>query len=82
VDGYLLDTSVLSIYLYPKHPFHAEKSKALNDLPATAPRYISAVALAELTFGAELATAIGKGDLPMLKEMIRQARSYAVLDLT
>ena len=47
----------------------------LNDLrTADAPRYVSVVALGELTFGADLAAAIGKGDAPALREIIRQAR--------
>jgi predicted nucleic acid-binding protein len=82
VDAFLLDTTILSIYLDPAHQFHAEKSRALDALPAAAPRYISAVALGELTFGADLAAAVGKGDVPALREMIRKARVYAVLDLT
>lgn len=64
------------------HPHHAEKILALEVLPTAAPRYISAVALAELTFGVELAVAIGKGDMPALREIVQQARAHAVLDLT
>jgi tRNA(fMet)-specific endonuclease VapC len=82
VDGYLLDTTALSIYLDPTHRFHDEKKGALDALPTAAPRYISVVALAELMFGADLAGAIGRGDLPALRRMIDQARAYAVLDLS
>lgn len=82
MEAYLLDTTILSIYLDPTHHFHAEKRRALDGLPTTVPRYISAVALAELTFGADLAVAIGKGDVPTLREIIWQAHTYAVLDLT
>jgi predicted nucleic acid-binding protein len=82
VDGYLLDTTTLSIYLYPTHQFHDEKKEALDALPADAPRYISVVALAELMFGVNLAEAIGRGDLPALRRMIERARAYAVLDLS
>ncbi len=82
MDGYLLDTTALSVYLDPTHRFHDEKKGALDVLPADAPRYISAVALAELLFGADLAAAIGRGDLPALRQMIDQARAYAVLDLS
>jgi predicted nucleic acid-binding protein len=82
VDAFLLDTTILSIYLDPTHQFHAEKSRALDALPAAVPRYISAVALAELTFGADLAAAIGKSDVPALRGMIRKAHGYAVLDIT
>jgi predicted nucleic acid-binding protein len=82
VDGYLFDTTALSIYLDSTHQFHAEKKEALDALPADASRYISAVALAELMFGVDLAGAIGRGDLPALRRMIDQARAYAVLDLS
>ena len=82
MDAFLLDTTVLSIYLDPTHHLNAEKSRALEALPADAPRYVSAVALAELTFGADLAAALGKGDVPTLREKIREARRYAVLDIT
>lgn len=82
MDAYLLDTTILSAYLDASHMFHSERRRAVDALPAEAPRYISVVALAELTFGADLAAALGKGDAPALREMIRQARNYAVLDLT
>ena len=82
MDAFLLDTTILSIYLDPTHKFHAEKSRALDALPAVAPRYISAVALAELIFGADLAALIGRGDVPAFREMIRETRRYAVLDIT
>ncbi|MCI0430085.1 MAG: PIN domain-containing protein [Rhodospirillales bacterium] len=82
MDAFLLDTTVLTICLDPTHQFHVEKSRALNALPADAPRYVSVVALAELAFGAELAITIGKGDSPALREKIRKARDHAVLDIT
>ncbi|MER9944238.1 PIN domain-containing protein [Mesorhizobium sp. M0092] len=82
MDAYLFDTTVLSIYLDPTHPHHAEKGQSLAALPVDSPRFISAIALAELGFGAKLAAAIGKGNLPTLEAMIVRARSYAVLDVT
>lgn len=82
MDAYLFDTTILSIYLDPTHPHHAEKSQSLAALPADSPRFISTVALAELGFGARLASAIGRGNLPALEAMIVRARSHAVLDIT
>lgn len=82
MDAYLFDTTVLSAYLDPTHRFHSERRRALDALPGQSTRYVSVVALAELTFGADLAAALGKGDAPALRKMIRQARAYAVLDLT
>ncbi len=54
---------------------------ALDALSEAPPYYISAVALAELTFEADLAAATGKADEPALRKMIRKARDYAVLDI-
>ncbi|MBU0723333.1 MAG: PIN domain-containing protein [Alphaproteobacteria bacterium] len=82
MDAYLLDTTILSIYLDPGHPHHAEKSHSLAALPAESPRFISAVALGELGFGVKLAAVIGKGNLPALEEMLVQARSHAVIDIS
>lgn len=82
MDAYLLDTTILSIYLDPTHPHYAEKSQSLAALPADSPRFVSAVALAELGFGTKLAAAIGKGNLPALEAMLVQASSHAVIDIT
>jgi tRNA(fMet)-specific endonuclease VapC len=71
VDGYLLDTSILSVYLDPTHQFHGEKKQSIDALPEAAPRYVSVIALAELMFGADLAAELGKGDAPTLREKIK-----------
>lgn len=54
----------------------------VDALDPGAPRYVSAVSLAELTFGANLAEAFGMGDLPVLRAIVRQGQAYNVLDLT
>ncbi len=77
-----MDTTVLSIYLDPTHPHHADKGQSLAALPVDNPRFISAVALAELGFGTKLAEVMGKGNLLALKAMIARARAYSVLDIT
>lgn len=82
VTPYLLDTTILSIYLDANHPHHAQKMAALNALPIQAPRYVSVVGLAELSFGIRLAETLGKADLQSLKEIIRRARNHALLDVT
>lgn len=82
MDAYLFDTSVLSIYLDPNHPHHVTKGQSLAALPTDNPRFISAVALAELGFGTNLAALLGKGNLAKLEAMLVQARTYAVLDIT
>jgi hypothetical protein len=40
------------------------------------------VTLAELSFGAELPLALGKGDSPTLRKIIADARAHAILDLS
>ncbi|MEO9491280.1 MAG: hypothetical protein ABJG26_06605, partial [Marinomonas sp.] len=82
MDAYLLDTTVLSIYLDPNHLHHVAKSQSLAALPTDSPRFVSAVALAELGFGTNLAALLGKGNLTTLDAMLVQARAYAVLDIT
>ncbi|WP_064713519.1 PIN domain-containing protein [Rhizobium bangladeshense] len=82
MDAYLLDTTVLSIYLDPSHPHHLAKGQSLAALPTQSPQFVSAVALAELGFGTSLAGLLGKGNLATLNAMLVQARTYAVLDIT
>lgn len=82
MDAYLLDTTVLSIYLDPNHPQHVAKGQSLAGLPTQSPQFVSAVALAELGFGTSLAGLLGKGNLVTLSAMLTQARTYAVLDIT
>ena len=81
MDAYLFDTTVLSIYLDPKHPHHVTKGQSLTALPSESPRYVSAIALGELSFGTNLASRLGKGNLTELESMLAQARSYAVLEV-
>jgi tRNA(fMet)-specific endonuclease VapC len=82
VDGFLLDTTVLSAYLDPTHRNQADIRRAVDVLDPGAPRYVSAVSLAELNFGASLAAAFGMGDLPVLQAIVRQAQAYNVLEIT
>lgn len=82
MDAYLLDTTVLSVYLDPNHPHHVAKGQSLAALPTQSPRFVSAVALAELGFGINLAGLLRKGTLTALNAMLFQAQTYAVLDIT
>lgn len=82
MDAYLLDTTVLSIYLDPNHPHHLAKGQSLAAMPTQSPRFVSPVALAELGFGTHLAGLLGKGNLETLNAILVKARAYAVLDIT
>lgn len=80
--AYLYDTTVLSIYLDPDHPQHVLKLPSLQALHPESPKYVSAVAIAELKFGAELAYRMGGGRLPVIDSIIDTAKSHAILDIT
>ena len=82
MDSYLLDTTVLSISLDPSDARHLDVVKSLGSIPASSEQYISAVALAELSFGIKLASALNKGMSPVLSSIISKAREYAVLDIS
>lgn len=82
MDGYLIDTSILSAYLDRAHSSHGLTTTAVNALPSGSPLYVSVIALAELTFGVELPVALGKGDLPTLRKIIAAASTYAVIEIS
>jgi tRNA(fMet)-specific endonuclease VapC len=82
VDGYLIDTSILSAHLDPAHPSHERITVSVDGLPSDSPLYVSVVALAELTFGVELPIALGKGDLPTLRKIVAEARKYAIIEVS
>jgi predicted nucleic acid-binding protein len=82
VDSYLLDTTVLSISLDSSDPRHFDVVQSLSAIPPTSDQYISAVALAELAFGVNLASALNKGSSPVLSSIILKARKFAVLDIS
>lgn len=82
MTSFLFDTTILSILLDPQHKDHAAKKPAIDQLPRSAHRFVSVVALAELSFGASLVTKLGKGDLVKLTEVIRQASAYPLLEIS
>lgn len=82
MPAYLLETTVLTISLDAGHARHQDIIQALAAFPQNSVRFVSVVGLAELAFGAELATRIGNGDVKMLREKVRSAHAYAVLDVT
>lgn len=79
MGGYIFDTSVLTVLLDPRHPNHEEKRSAVDALAT--PQYISVVAIAELSFGAHLAAAIGRSDPAVLRAKIARAKTYNILDV-
>ena len=82
MDGYILDTSVISARLDPSHHRHSDVRAAIEALDQDSAQFVSTMSLAELTFGVLMAEAFGKASLPALQQMLIEARAYAVLDVT
>ena len=73
--GYILDTSVLSVYLAPTHQRHAQIFSKITLLEQTQTLYLSAIVLAELQYGLQMAQAFQPSRLPALTAMLNQARN-------
>lgn len=82
MNDYLLDTVVISALLEPKHKFHESAKAAIAAIPAQATQYISAVSLAELSFGAKLHEASGGMSLEKLTKIIADAATYDILEIS
>jgi tRNA(fMet)-specific endonuclease VapC len=82
VDGYLLETSAVSALLDAGHPKHTAATDAIGGLTPAAPKYVSVIALAELTFGRLLFEATTGAPSPALLRIIEHTRVYASLDIT
>ena len=82
MDGYILDTSVLSAYLDVSHQRHFVVQEALQDLEQRSTVYLSTISLAELEFGVRMARFFGGTSLPNLERMLVAARSYPTLGLS
>lgn len=81
MTGYIYDTSVLSVLLDAAHPRHADIARAVAALPEDASHFVSAVSLAELTFGVRMSEVFAPGRLPALERMLNDVRAYGVLEI-
>lgn len=82
MEGYLLDTSVISAYLDPTHSRHTKVNAAVEALVGKGFRYISVVALAELTTGAEYVEAFSNQAIPAFRDRLIRAREHPLLNIT
>ena len=82
MDGYILDTSVLSAHLDPEHPRHGDIRQGVRQLEHHATLFLSAVSFAELQFGVKLAETFGHARLLTLKKTLVDARRYPMLHVT
>jgi predicted nucleic acid-binding protein len=81
-DGYLVDTSALSARYDPGHPKHAVVKAFLDGLSPNDLVFVSAVAIAELRFGAALwQTAEGHAS-PKATTVLAEANLYTIRDIT
>jgi predicted nucleic acid-binding protein len=81
MTGYIYDTSVLSALLDASHQRHVDIVRAIASLPEDASHYVSAVSLAELTFGVRMSEAFAPARLPALERMLLDVRAYGVLEV-
>lgn len=82
MEAYILDTSVLSAHLDAGHRHHDYIRECVRQVERRATVFLSAISLAELGFGVNLAESFGHNRLPALKETIAEARQYRVLDVS
>ena len=82
MDGYLIDTSALSALLDPLKPNHQLAQNTIESLESEAPKYVSAIALAELEFGCRLAEIFEHNSPERFADIIQRARSYPLLAIT
>lgn len=82
MDAYLLETSTLSALLDTAHKRHEDASRIVGGLAEDAPKYVSVVALAELSFGVQLAHAVNGVVREELKSIVADASSHPILDVT
>lgn len=79
--GYIYDTSVLSALLDASHNRHQDIDRAVASLPEDASHFVSAISLAELTFGVRMSETFAPSKLPILQRMLVEVRTYGVLEV-
>lgn len=82
MSSYILDTSVISAFLHSSHARHSEVRTAIQAVEHQSTLFLSAVSLAELSYGVEMTKAFGNADLPVLEQTLKRAYQYRVLDIT
>lgn len=82
MKAYILDTSVLSPFLDSGHGSHGYVRQCVQQLEQDAKILLSAVSLAELRYGVNLARSFGHARLPVLQQALVRATQYGALDIT
>jgi predicted nucleic acid-binding protein len=82
VDGYLLDTCIISPLLDGRHKNYESVRRVVEAIESGSPKYVSRITIAELAFGINLhAAATGKSH-PRAVEILRRAQDYPILEIT
>ena len=82
MNGYILDTSVLSALLDDKHGRHGEIESKVAGLDPGPPQFVSAISLGEKEFGLAHARIVLNARAPNLERALNEARRFRVLDVT
>ena len=82
MDGYLLDTCVISALLEEKHPFHDAVRDAVDKIEKGAPRYVSAITIAEIMFGALVDEALIGYRRQKIWDILEKAQESQIREIT
>jgi len=82
LDGYLLDTCLLSALLDPTKVNHPAVCSAIDNLQEDAPKYVSVITFAELRFGIRLAALRGDNNTERLDKIVHAAKTHPPLNVT
>lgn len=80
MTNFIYDTSVLSALLDHEHPNHEKIVGEVEHLPGDSKYYVSAISLAELAYGAEMARSSPER-LNALSQMLSAAMNLDFLDI-
>jgi tRNA(fMet)-specific endonuclease VapC len=82
VEGYLLDTCFISALLNGHHENYENARRAEEAIENGAPRYVSRITIAELSFGCLLDQAATGRPPPNASEVLRRAQEYIMREVT
>jgi predicted nucleic acid-binding protein len=82
VDGYLLDTCIISPLLDARHKNYQIVRRVVEAIEPGSPKYVSRITIAELAFGINLHTAATGQSHPRATEILRRAQEYPILEIT
>ena len=82
MDGYLLDTCVISALLDGRHKNYESVRRSDEAIELGAPRFISRITIAELAFGLAAHEAATGNPHPRASEVLKRAQAYPIREIT